>query len=266
MIHLKTKEEIEIMRAGGKILAEVLFEVLKHAKVGVSELELDQLAEKLILEKGGEPGFKKVKGYEYAICVSTNDVVVHGIPTDYKLKEGDKIGIDCGVYYRGFYTDMAQTVRIQKSPLRQGFEGQAEVKSQKSDDVDRFLKTGEKAMWEGIRAAKQNKRIGDISKTIQSIIEEQGYSVVRSLIGHGVGRELHEDPEVPGFLNGSILRTPLLEKGMTIAIEVIYNMGKKNVVYSSSDEWTIKTKDGSLSGLFERTIAILEQDTVILTK
>ena len=256
MIHLKTKEEIEIMRRGGKILAEVLFEVLKHAKVGVSELELDQLAEKLILEKGGEPGFKKVKGYKYTVCVSTNDVVVHGIPTDYKLKEGDKVGIDCGVYYRGFHTDMAQTVRIQSS----------KVKSQKSDEVDRFLETGEKAMQEGIKTAKQNKRIGNISKTIQDIVEGQGYSVVRSLIGHGVGRELHEDPEVPGFLDGPILRTPLLEKGMTIAIEVIYNMGKKDVVYSNSDEWTIKTKDGSLSGLFERTIVVSKQNAVILTR
>jgi len=244
------------MRRGGKILAEVLFEVLKHTKVGISELELDRLAEKLILEKGGEPGFKKVKEYKHTICISTNDVVVHGIPTNYILKEGDKVGIDCGVYYKGFHTDMAQTVRVQKS----------KVKNQRSDEIDRFLETGEKAMWEGIKAARLGKRVGDISKAIQDIIERQRYSVVRSLIGHGVGKELHEDPEVPGFLDGSILRTPLLEKGMTIAIEVIYNMGKKGVVYSSSDGWTIKTKDGSLSGLFERTIAISEQDTVILTR
>ncbi len=120
MISLKTEQEIEMMRVGGKILAEVLFEVLGHAKVGVSELELDQLAEKLILEKGAEPGFKKVKGYSHAICISTNDVVVHGIPTDYKLKEGDVVGIDCGVYYKGFHTDMAQTIKIksQKSKVK----------------------------------------------------------------------------------------------------------------------------------------------------
>lgn len=256
MIHLKTKEEIKIMRTGGKILAEVLKEVLNHAKIGVSELELDQLAEKLILEKGGEPGFKKVDGYKHTICISTNDVVVHGIPTNYKLKKGDVVGIDCGVYYKGFHTDMAQTVRVQNS----------ESKIQNLDSVDSFLETGERAMWEGIGAAKLGNRIGHISKAIQDIVEGQGYSVVRSLIGHGVGRSLHEDPEVPGFLDGSILRTPLLETGMTIAIEAIYNMGKSDVEYLGSDGWTIKSKDGSLSGLFERTIVINPKGADVLTK
>ena len=258
MIIIKTSEEIEIMRAGGKILAEVLFEVLSHAKAGVSEMELDQLAEKLILEKGGEPGFKKVKGYKHAICISTNDVVVHGVPTDYTLKEGDTVGIDCGVYYRGFYTDMAQTLRVKNQ--------KSKIKNQNYDAVDKFLQTGEKAMWEGIRAAKVGQRVGDISKAIQTIVEGQGYSVVRSLIGHGVGRKLHEDPEVPGFLGVPIFQTPLLKEGMTIAIEAIYNMGKSDVVYSNGDGWTIKSKDGSLSGLFERTIAITKNGPLILTK
>ncbi|OGH17887.1 MAG: type I methionyl aminopeptidase [Candidatus Levybacteria bacterium RIFCSPHIGHO2_02_FULL_37_10] len=258
MIIIKTSEEIEIMRAGGKILAEVLFEVLSHAKAGVSEMELDQLAEKLILEKGGEPGFKKVKGYKHAICISTNDVVVHGVPTDYTLKEGDTVGIDCGVYYRGFYTDMAQTLRVKNQ--------KSKIKNQNYDAVDKFLQTGEKAMWEGIRTAKVGQRVGDISKAIQTIVEGQGYSVVRSLIGHGVGKKLHEDPEVPGFLGVPIFQTPLLKEGMTIAIEAIYNMGKSDVVYSNGDGWTIKSKDGSLSGLFERTIAITKNGPLILTK
>jgi methionyl aminopeptidase len=256
MISIKTPQEIKIMKKGGKILADVLFEVLKHAKVGVSELELDQLAEKLILEKGGEPGFKKVEGYKYTICISTNDVVVHGIPTTYKLKAGDKIGIDCGVYYQGFHTDMAQSIKIKNQ--------RSNIKD--LDEVDKFLKVGEKAMWEGIKAAKLGNRIGNISKVIQDIVEGDGYSVVRSLIGHGVGRELHEDPEVPGFLDGKIEATPLLKEGMTIAIEVIYNIGKYDVVYGNRDGWTIKTKDGSLSGLFERSIAILKQGPVVLTK
>jgi methionyl aminopeptidase len=256
MIYLKTKQEIETMKISGKILAEVLFEVMKNIRVGISELELDQLAEKLILEKGGEPGFKKVEGYKHTICISTNDVVVHGIPTNYKLKEGDKVGIDCGVYYKGFHTDMAQTAMVKGEKLNAKY----------SSDIDRFLKTGEKAMWEGIRAARLDNRIGDISKTIQNVVEEQGYSVVRSLIGHGVGKELHEDPEVPGYLEGSILRTPLLKEGMTIAIEVIYNMGESDVVYSNSDGWTIKTKDGSLSGLFERSVAITREGIIVLTK
>ncbi|MDP2585911.1 MAG: type I methionyl aminopeptidase [Candidatus Levybacteria bacterium] len=256
MIDLKTKQEIETMKTGGKILADVLFEVLKNVKVGVSEIELDQLAEKLILEKGGEPGFKKVEGYKHTICISTNDVVVHGIPTNYRLKEKDVVGIDCGVYYGGFHTDMAQTIKVKSE--------KSKVKSE--DEVDKFLETGERAMWEGIKAAKVGQRVGDISKAIQGIVEEQGYSVVRSLIGHGVGKELHEDPEVPGFLDGSISRTPLLEESMTIAVEVIYSMGKSDVIYSGSDGWTIKTKDGSLSGLFERTIVISSEGSLILTK
>ena len=180
---------------------------------------------------------------------------MHGIPTNYKLKEGDVVGIDCGVYYKGFHTDMAQTVRIKDKGLRI-----------KEDEIDEFLKIGEKAMWEGIKAAKAGQRVGDISKAIQGIVEGQGYSVVKSLVGHGVGRELHEDPEVPGFLDGSILETALLEEGMTIAIEVIYNMGKSDVIYSGGDGWTIKSKDGSLSGLFERSIAINNGESLILTK
>ncbi len=258
MIDLKTEQEVEIMRTGGKILAEVLDEVLKNVKAGVSELELDQLAEKLILKKGGEPGFKKVDGYKHTICISTNDVVVHGIPTDYKLKVGDVVGIDCGVYYKGFHTDMAETLRVSTQ--------NSKLKTQNYDKIDRFLATGEKAMWEGIKAAKLGNRIGDISKAIQKIIEGQGYSVVRSLIGHGVGRSLHEDPEVPGFLDEPILKTPLLKIGMTIAVEVIYNMGKSDVIYSNKDGWTIKSKDGSLSGLFERTIAITDKGMIVLTQ
>jgi len=257
MTNLKTKDEIEIMRTGGKILAEVLREVLNHAKTGISELELDQLAERLILKKDAEPAFRKIENYKHAICISTNDVVVHGVPTTYKLKEGDIVGIDCGVFYKGFYTDMAETLRV-KSQI-------SNLKSQKEDEIDRFLQAGERAMWEGIKVAKFGNRIGDISKAIQEAIEGQGYSVVRSLIGHGVGRELHEEPEVPGFLDIDISKTPVLKAGMTIAIEVIYNMGKSEVIYSNTDGWTIKTKDGSLSGLFERTIALTKGGTVVLT-
>lgn len=255
MMSIKTDKEIRTMAEGGRILAEVLNEVLKQAKLGVSELELDRLAEKLIREKGAEPGFKKVKGYNHSICVSTNDVVVHGVPTSYRLKEGDVIGIDCGVYYKGFNTDAAHTVQIQKSKF----------KSQKLDEVDRFLSTGKRALGEAIKQAKTGNRVGHISKTVQRIVERAGYSVVRTLVGHGVGRNLHEEPEVPGFLAGSISKTPLLLEGMTIAIEVIYNMGRKDVVYANNDGWTIKTKDGSLSAVFEKTIAVTREGPLILT-
>ncbi len=253
MVHIKTKEEIEIMRYGGNILSEVLWEVMDFIKPGVTEIEVDALADKLIIEKGGEVGFRRVEGYKYATCISTNNVVVHGIPTDYKLKEGDIIGVDCGVFYKGFNTDMSHSVVVGKSS--------------KNPEVDKFLEVGEKALNEAIKQAKIGNRIGNISKTIQDIVEiENGYSIVRSLIGHGVGRDLHEDPEVPGFLHGKIEKTPVLKEGMTIAIEVIYNMGEPDVSFYNKDGWTIGTTDGSLSGLFERTIAVTQKGPEILTK
>jgi methionyl aminopeptidase len=250
MIHIKNQKEIEAMRHGGKILADVLMEVMTHVKPGTTELEIDALAEKLILERGGEPGFKRVPGYKHTICAATNDVVVHGIPTGYAFKTGDVVCIDCGVYYGGFHTDMAETVIVGK--------GDAKVKN--------FLDMGKHALHEAIKVAKVGNKVGHISKVIQDIVEkEAGYSIVRSLVGHGVGKNLHEPPEVPGFLTGSIEKTPLLKEGMTIAIEIIYNMGGKEVVYAGTDDWTIKSADGSLSAVFERTVLIARDGPEILT-
>lgn len=252
MIDYKTSEEIKLMQHGGHMLAETLAEVMDAIKPGVSELELDQLAEHLIREKGGEPGFQKVKGYHHTICMSTNDVVVHGIPGSYRFKEGDVVGVDCGVYYEGFHTDMSDTKRIKK-------EGSAE------DEIDTFLKIGKYALDEAFKVAVIGNRIGHISKTIQDIVEGNGYSVVRSLIGHGVGRDLHEEPEVPGYVNRALLKTPLLKEGMTIAIEVIYNKGKKSVALDD-DGWTIRTADGSMAGLYERTVGIVKDGPLMITK
>lgn len=279
--HIKTNEEIVIMKKGGKILGEVLSEVLSKIKPGVSELELDSLAERLIREKGGAPGFKKVPGYKHTLCTSVNDVVVHGIPGSRKLKEGDVVGIDCGVFYEGYNTDMGETVKVQSSTRSASFgnsqgksSGQelnpstplrTRVKSLEGDKVDKFLKTGKEAMWAGIRQARDGNRVGDISKAIQEVIEKVSYSVVRSLVGHGVGRELHEEPEIPGYLAARIDKTQLLEEGMTIAIEAIYNMGGDEVVYKRDDGWTISTADGSLSGMFERTILVTKREPVLLT-
>jgi len=258
MIDYKTSEEIKIMQHGGHILATVLNEVMDAAMPGVTELELDHLAEKRIRELGGEPGFMKVQGYHHATCFSTNDVVVHGIPSHYVLKEGDIVGIDCGVYYKGFHTDMSESKRVKKMG--------SEKPEVRSDEIDKFLKIGKNALEESIRQAVVGNRIGNISQTIQWIVEkEAGYSVVRSLIGHGVGRELHEAPEVPGYLAGNINRTPLLKEGMTIAVEVIYNMGTPEVMIDA-DRWTIRTQDGSLSGLYERTIAITKDGPLMLTE
>jgi len=257
MVPIKTRKDLEKMKIGGKILAEAVLEVLDKAKPGITELELEKLAEELIVMKGGYPGFKKVEGYKFATCISTNDVIVHGIPGNYVLKEGDVFGVDCGVYYEGFFTDMSETLRV-RNP-------KSEIRNPKLDEVDKFLETGKFALNEAIKKAKAGNRIGHISKTIQDIVEGKGYSVVRELIGHGVGRRLHEEPEVPGFLVGKIENTALLKEGMTIAIEVIYNMGKFGIRYSD-DQWTIRTQDGSLSGLFERTVAITKNGPVVLTR
>lgn len=251
MIHIKSKEEIEIMKHGGKILSEVLWEVMDAIKPGVTEGDLDRLAEKLIRAKGGEPGFKKVHGYKHTICASTNDVVVHGIPSEVKFKEGDVVGVDCGVFYKGFHTDMAETRRIP---------GGKHVK-----EIDAFLEAGKRSVLEAIKMAVPGNHVGDISKKMQDIVEKQGgYSIVRSLIGHGVGRDLHEAPEVPGYLAEKIERTPMLKEGMTIAIEAIYNIGHHDVMLDE-DGWTIRTRDGKIAGLFERSIAITKDGPVILT-
>jgi methionyl aminopeptidase len=253
MIDIKTKEEIEIMKKGGKILAESLFETLRAVRPGITEAELDRIAENAIRKRGGEPGFMRVPGYKHTICVATNEVVVHGIPGDRILKEGDIICIDCGVYYGGLHTDMAETIIV------------GSEKSVKKEVRD-FLKTCKLALQEAIAVAKAGNRVGHISNKIQNIVEGKGYSIVRSLVGHGVGRELHEEPEVPGFLQGKIERTPLLREGMTIAVEVIATMGSPEVCYANEDGWTIKTVDNSLSAVFERTILINQDKPLILTQ
>ncbi len=249
MIKIKTPQEVKIMEKSGQMLSEAMWGLVKAIKPGMSEIELDVLAERLIKEKGGESGFKKVEGYKHTVCMSTNDVCVHGIPSNYKFKNGDVVGIDCGVYYNGFHTDMSETVVIGGT----------------SKQVEKFLNIGKKALEEGIKQAKVGNHVGDISKAIQDIVEAQnGYSVVRSLVGHGVGRELHEDPEIPGYIHGKIEKSPLLKEGMVIAIEVIYNMGKSDLTIDD-DGWTLRTRDGSLSGLFERTIAITMAGPKVLT-
>lgn len=267
MIHIKTEKEVQVMAKGGKILASVLAQVMEKAKPGVTELALDVLAESLIRSQGAFPGFQKVPGYAHTVCVSTNDVVVHGVPTSYALQEGDVLGVDCGVFYKGFHTDMSETILVsgKKSHPKDDQPLAENLKSQTNEKIDVFLETGKRALEEAIKVTKVGNRVGHISKAIQDIVEGKGYSVVRSLVGHGVGRQLHEEPEVPGFLAESIEKTPLLKPGMVIAVEVIYNMGSKDVAYANRDGWTIKTADGSLAGLFERTVAVTAQGPKVLT-
>lgn len=252
MITIKTPSQIQTMQKAGQILGEVLEAVINSVREGVTELELDSMAEKLIFEKGGEPGFKKVPGYNHTICISVNDIVVHGIPTSRVLKKGDIVGIDCGVYLDGYHTDMAETVLIPSG-------------EKEDQEKSAFLKAGKDALFAAISQVRAGNRVGHISEQMQKV-EEKGYQVTKSLVGHGIGRELHEDPEIPGYLSGSIQKTPILKENMTIAVEIIYNMGSSDLVYSGNDDWTILTKDGSLSGLFERSMIVADKGPILLTK
>ena len=258
MIHLKSEKEIATMHEGGKKLKRVLEETLIHVKPGVSAAEIDTFADNLIRKEGGEASFKRVKGYSWATCICVNDCVVHGIPhKKLILKENDMVTVDVGMYYRGFHTDMSWTVRVKNSNQESGI--------RKKKKIDHFLKTGEEALENGIAHVKLGNRIGHISKAIQNTIEPEGYSVVEELVGHGVGRTLHEDPEVPGLVLKPLSKTPELKIGMTLAIEAIYVMGKPDVYIDEADGWTIRTKDGTIASCFEKTIALTRGGLLVLT-
>lgn len=246
MIHIKTPAEIEMMAKSGKILAEVMQKVLAKADVGVTTLDLDKYAEELILSAGGKPSFKLEKGYYFTTCMCVNDMVVHGIPTDYKLKNGDILGIDCGLVLDGWHSDASWSLEIG---------GKKNI----------FLETGEKALELAIEQCVAGNHIGDISKAIEDTVRAGGYSPVKALVGHGIGKELHEDPDVPCYLRGDIKNTPEIKVGMVLAVEAIYNMGESPVVYGGDDGWTIVTRDGLPSGLFEHTVAITENGPRVLT-
>ena len=246
----KTKEELAIMAEGGKKLGNILQALLEKAKPGVTLTALEQQAAALIREAGGTPSFTTVPGYKWATCLCVNEVVVHGIPTDYALKDGDKLNIDIGMVYKGFHTDTAWTKIIGSG----------------KKETEKFLAVGEEALWKAIDQAKVGNRIGHISQTIQTMIEAAGYSVVPTLTGHGVGRQLHEAPQVPGILKGSIDQTPELIEGQTIAIEVIYAQGRGDIVYENDDGWTLATRDRSLSAVFEHTIVIGANGPIVLTR
>ena len=236
------------MRKSGSIAAAALKKALQEIKVGVSGLDLDKVVQDEIYRLGGDLSYKTVPGYKYATCITVNEAVVHGIPTDKKFEAGDKVSVDLAVSYKGWHTDCAWSKVI---------EGLEEQK-----DKEQFLKTGEEALWDGIDQAIGGNRVGDISNAIQPKVEGAGYSVVRSLVGHGVGRSLHEEPEIPGF--GAKGSGMVLKKDMTLAIEVIYTMGRSEVVLEK-DGWTFSTADKSLGGLFEMTVVVGQKKAEILT-
>lgn len=247
MIYLKTKNEIEIMRKAGQITAAAMREVSKKVQPGIKTNELDNIAEEVIKKLGGKSSFKKVKGYKHSICVTPNDWVVHGIPGNYTLVSGDVIGIDLGAYYKGFHSDMAQTFAVDKL----------------SEETEKFLSIGKKALSEAIKNVKIGSKIGDISSIIQEIVEGAGYSIVRELVGHGVGRNLHEDPLIPGV--GKKGTGVEIKEGMVLAVEIIYSQGSQKIQLLN-DGWSISTKDGSISGLYERTVTPTKKGPLVLTR
>lgn len=246
MIYYKTEAEIELIKEGAEILSRTLGEVAKHIKPGVKTKELDKVAERFIIGNGGFPSFKGYNGFPSALCISVNEYVVHGFPGEYVLKEGDIVSIDCGVFYKGFHSDSAFTYPIGKV----------------DDEVMKLLSVTKQSLYKGIAESMAGKRIGDIGFAIQKYVEDFGYSVVRELVGHGVGKNLHESPEVPNF--GKRGKGAVLKEGLVIAVEPMVNMGRRNVV-QENDGWSIRTKDRQPSAHFEHTIAITKKGTEILT-
>ena len=246
MIYLKTPEEIALLRASNQLVGKTLAEVAKHIRVGVTTLELDKIAEDFIRTNGAIPGFLGYGGFPNTLCVSVNDQVVHGIPSNYALKEGDIVSVDCGVLQNGYYGDSAYTFCVGKV----------------DEKVKKLLKITKESLSLGIDSAQHGNRIGDIGYAIQKHCQAAGFSVVRKLVGHGVGKNLHEDPEVPNF--GKRGQGVLLKEGMVIAIEPMINMGNRDVV-QEKDGWTIRTIDRKPSAHFEHTIAIRKGKAEILS-
>lgn len=246
-IYIKKPEEIVLLREGGKILYEALHKIAELVKPGVSTGELNEFAEKFLKKKGVVGVFKGYHGYPAALCTSVNEACVHGVPSyDFILKDGDLIGLDMGVTLEGLITDSAITVAVGDISL----------------EHQHLMKTTKKALDEAIKVVKIGNRVGDISSTIQKIVEKQGYAPVRDLVGHGVGYEVHEAPEIPNFGNKN--EGPELKEGMVIAIEPIVALGDWKVK-SLKDKWTMVTRDGSVTAHFEHTIAVTKGGPVVLT-
>jgi methionyl aminopeptidase len=247
MIIRKSEAELDTMAAAGRVVVDTLALIGEHAVPGTTTAELDRIADEFIRSHGGIPTFKGYRGYPASICTSPNDMVVHGIPGRYVLRDGDLLSVDVGVTLDGFVGDRAFTFAI------------GEV----SEDAERLLEVGQAALAAGVEQARAGNRLSDISHAVQETTEAAGFSVVRSLVGHGVGRAMHEDPQIPNF--GPPGRGPELLPGMALAIEPMINAGGPEV-YVHDDHWSISTVDGSLSAHFEHTVAVTEEGPRILTE
>lgn len=246
-INIKSHGEIEIMREAGRILATVHEELEKILRPGISTHDINKTGHEIIKSFGCEPSFLNYNGYPASICISVNDEVVHGIPDRKRIiKEGDIVSLDAGVIYKGFHSDAART------------HGIGEI----SPEAKRLIDVTRESFFKGIEFAKEGHHLHEISRAVQSYVEENGFSVVRDLVGHGVGRNLHEDPEIPNFKVPG--RGPLLQEGMTLAIEPMVNQGGYDVWWLE-DDWTVVTRDGSLSAHYENTVLITRGEPEILS-
>lgn len=246
MIYLKTKEEIELLRQNNMLVSRTLALVGQHIKPGVTTLELDELAEEYIRANGAVPGFKGYGGFPATLCMSVNEQVVHGIPSGYKLQEGDILSVDCGTIMNGFYGDSAYTFAV----------GEIAPKTRE------LLRVTKEALYRGVAQAKVGNRIGDIAHAVQEYAQSHGMTVVRELVGHGLGRNMHEEPQVPNF--GKRGSGVLLREGMVLCIEPMINLGTRNVVFEK-DGWTVRTADRKPSAHFEFAVAITAQGPDVLT-
>ena len=248
MITYKTEKEIEIMKRAGRMLHIVLQEAPKYVTRGARTSSINTHIENKILELGGEPEFKRVKGYRWATCICINEQAVHTPPSERVVEDGDVVTIDAGVFLEGFHTDSAITIQI----------------GTQDPQIEHFLETGKRALNRAIKQAIVGKRIGHISRAFQKTIESGGYAIISELTGHGIGKDLHEDPYVPCFSGRPIGKTMELKKGMTLALEVMYAMGDSKIKYEK-DGWSICTADKSVTACFEHSVVIEENKPFILT-
>ena len=246
MIKLKSVEDISLMRENALMVSKTLAEVGRIIEPGITTKEIDAIAEKYIRSLGAEPGFLGYDGFPYTLCISVNDTVVHGFPSDYKLREGDIVSVDCGTKYRGFYGDSAYTFPVGKI----------------SDEDAALLEATKTSLYRGIGQAVAGHRTGDIGNAVQSYVENLGYSVVRELVGHGIGHNMHESPEVPNY--GRKGHGVKLQEGMVICIEPMVNAGRKEI-YLADNGWGIQTVDGRKSAHFELTVAIHKDAPEVLS-
>ncbi len=242
---LKTRGELDLMDEANRIVHEVLDGIAERIRPGVTTRELDRFAEQHIRERGGVPAFLHYKGYPATLCTSVNDVIVHGIPGEKVLTEGDILGVDCGVVYKGYYGDAARTFPVGKV----------------SPEAERLIAVTRRALEIAVETVQPNRRVSDIGHAVQSYVEAQGFSVVRDFVGHGIGTSLHEDPQVPNF--GDPGRGARLKPGLVLAVEPMVNAGSPGVEVDA-DGWTARTKDGSLSAHFEYSIAVTEDGARVL--